>query len=203
MPTADKARAFIEQKSCDLTIPTDSSGVSACKQHNTPFILSSFGSNSIALQDVRSKSNTYFLIATATIALLGAIIMMGTVGRMIADSRRETAVFRAIGAKKFDIVHIYILYALAMSSLVAVFSLAVGYGTAYFIDGRWAAQATAQATLVYNVQDPVQAFSLLKVVPRDMVLLVIVILASGIIGTALPLARNIRRNPIKDMRDES
>lgn len=200
--SSTQARSFLEKENCDLS-KMDANGESSCTLTHTPFLLSSFGSNSLALEDFKHQFNRIFLLATLAVALLGAIIMMGTVGRMIADSRRETAVFRAIGAQKIDIVQIYLLYTLAISVLVAAFACAVGYGVARYVDGRWAVEATTQATLVYNIEDPAQTFSLLSFNVRDLCGIVVIIILSGVLSSIVPLARNIRRNPIKDMRDDT
>ena len=60
---------------------------------------------------------------------------------------------------------------------------------------------TVQAQLALGLTDASQRFNYFGVSER---LLIIcgAVLASGLLGMLIPLARNVRRNPIRDMRDE-
>jgi ABC-type antimicrobial peptide transport system permease subunit len=129
--------------------------------------------------------------------------MMGTVGRLIADSRRETAVFRAIGAKRRDIAATYLLYMLLLSFFIALFAFIIGSGAMLVINHHFAPQATVQALVAYNAQDLNRSFSLFGLNALDMLLILGCVLAAGLISAILPLLRNIRRNPVRDMRDET
>ena len=129
--------------------------------------------------------------------------MMGTVGRLIADSRRETAVFRAIGAKKLDIAQIYLLYTLLLALLVALFACAIGVIAALVTQHLFSATFTVQALVAYNSQNFNQTFHLFSFYWPDVLYLAGIAMATGLLSAALPLTRNLRRNPIRDMRDDT
>lgn len=205
--TAAQAKAFIKKENCSVDFrkvgPGGDPAAYCAEQELGPFTLAPFGSNSLALEDARRGFGKIFGWAALGVSVIAGIIMMGTVGRMIADSRRETAVFRAIGAKRLDIAKIYVVYAICLSLLVALFALAVGMGLALYVDHRWSTEATLQALTAYNAQDLNKTFSLYAWHTPNMLIIVGLALASGLLSAVLPLLRNLRRNPIRDMRDET
>lgn len=187
------ARAFINDASCNP-------GPNGCSD-TKPFVLNAFGSNSIALQDLQRKFGRAAMLAAAVVILVAVVIMTGTVGRMIADSRRETAVFRAVGAGRLDIAAIYTLYAVMLSACVAVFAFALGLLLARITDWRFWQTATAQAQLVFGGSNLSLQFRFFGVNPA-VGWVMLATLGTGLASMILPLLRNIRRSPIKDMRDE-
>ncbi|HSX30763.1 MAG TPA: ABC transporter permease [Candidatus Saccharimonadales bacterium] len=193
--SAGEARNFIDEKSCT----TGPSG--QCSTAAKPFQLTAYGSNSIGLKDVQRKFNTFFAIAGLVVVGLAVVIMAGTVGRMLADSRRETAVFRAIGASRWDMAGVYGLYTILLSLMIVVASMAVGLLLARLADWHWWKATTVQAKLAFGGADTSQMFHFFGYTPRVW-LVVAGIIAASLLGMVLPLLRNIRRNPIKDMRDE-
>ncbi len=127
---------------------------------------------------------------------------MGVVGKLIADSRRETAVFRALGATRLDIAQIYFTYSLNIAILISVLSVTAGAVIAYLISQRLSPDLTVTAMLVYNSTDLSKQFSLFGLDPIYIGFVCLLILVSVAIATLIPLITNIRRNPIGDMRDE-
>ena len=77
-----------------------------------------------------SVNGSVFTIVALVIAAIAALIMMGMIGRVIGDSRRETAVFRAIGAKRNDIRAIYSTYTFFLSLGIVVATLVIGTAVA-------------------------------------------------------------------------
>ncbi len=201
----DRALAFEAEQSCqpDYSVPNPAEYLAPCKVANKPFSVYAFGSNSLALDSAKRGFGKYFAIATLVIAAIAAIIMMGTVGRMIADSRRETAVFRAIGAKKLDIAQVYVLYTIMLSLLVCAFAIIAGALLASYLHNRFSGTLTVEALVAYNAQDLGRTFRLYSFFPRDMMYLGAVTLAAGLLSSVFPLLRNLRRNPIRDMRDDT
>lgn len=194
--SADNARRFIADKNCTSQNNID------CIKAGTPFQIYAFGSNSIALSDIKTTFADIFKIAALVIVVMAAIIMSGTLGRMIADSRRETAVFRAIGFKRIDIVNIYVTYVMMLSVFIAILSFVIGIGIAYMIDQMYWQDFTVQSLLSFGASDINRQFHLFKLDSPELLWVAGAILASGLISTIIPLLRNIRRNPINDMRDE-
>lgn len=193
--SADDARAFIKEQNCEMTM------MNGCKSHDKPFVLSPFGSNSIALDNAKRGVTIALLWICGVVTVLAAVIAGLTIGRTIADGRRETAVFRAIGFKRFDISQVYVVYTVLLSLLVLVFALLAGLGIAAMVHGWLWLDTTVQAQLALGLSDTSQRFMYIGVSER---LLIVcgAVLAAGLLGMLLPLARNVRRNPVRDMRDE-
>jgi hypothetical protein len=192
---ANAARNFLNKENCT----PKSDGI--CPLAAKPFELMAFGSNSIALQDLQHKFNRFFTLAALAVIAIAIVIMAGTVGRMIADGRRETAVFRAVGAKRLDIASIYSVYTVLLSLLVAVFALVSGVVIARAADSYLWRSTTAQAQLAFGGSRALLQFHFFSYTSKIW-LVAAAAIGSGIVSMLLPLARNIRRNPIKDMRDE-
>ncbi len=192
--TADDARRFTKEKNCEMSMM-------GCKDKDKPFMLAPFGSNSIALDDAKRGVTIALLWICGVVTALAAVIAGLTIGRTIADGRRETAVFRAIGFKRYDISQVYTTYTLLLSLLVLVFALAAGAGLALLTHGALWLDTTVQAQLALGLTDASQQFRYIGISER---LLIVcgAVLAAGLLGMVLPLVRNARRNPIRDMRDE-
>ncbi len=162
-----------------------------------------FGSNSILLDEIKHEVTRSLGYAALVIGAIAAVIMLGMVGRVIGDSRRETAVFRAIGAKRNDIRLIYLTYTIMLSSIIAVVSLALGLVAALLMDRHVAPSVTVQAHLTYLFADDALTYSFVGLWWEGLGLLVAFIILMGVTGMLLPLSRNLARSPIKDMRDDT
>lgn len=187
----DTAKSALKKLGC---------GFSGCSPSSVN--LQQFGSGSIAVQEFKESARSAFLVVVAVIVGVAMLIMAGTIGRMIADGRRETAVFRAIGAKRLDISLIYSVYTVLLSLDVAIFGALLGGALAYILDYYQSPGATVGAQLAFGSSDLTREFHIVGLNGPELLFIVAVIFATGLISMILPLLRNIRRNPIRDMRDE-
>jgi hypothetical protein len=192
---AADARQFINDKSCTTRV------TGTCATAAKPFQLTAFGSNSIALQDLQDKFSKFFKLLALAVIIIAIIIMSGTIGRTIADGRHETAVFRATGAKRADTAVIYTIYTALLSVCVAIFAIGSGLAAAYGIDRYFWQAATVQAKLAFGGADSSLQFHFFAV-PPIIFLVAAVAIICGFISMVFPLIRNVRRNPVNDMRDE-
>jgi len=193
---ADDARAFISEKSCT----TRADGT--CASPGRLFQLITSGNNSIALQDLQTKLTNIISITTLAIVIFAIIIMATMVGRTITDSRHETAVFRALGAKRSDIASIYALYALSITFFIAVLSTIIGVGLAYYINIFYNQNATLQAKILFDAVNTNLTFNLFDINISLIGIAIATIFITGLISMTIPILRNIRRSPIQDMREE-
>lgn len=207
LSSAQGVKQLIDQKSCIPSFPNgppdpnfDSTAV--CMKQQKYFTFQAYGSNSTALEDLKKGFAKIFTLVAAGVALLASIIMMATVGRIIADSRRETAVFRAIGAKRADIAQIYLTYTVLVALLIAGMSLVIGLVAAQIVQNHFAPAFTVNALVAFNVPDLTQQFALKTFYAKDIFYVCGLILVASLLSAALPLLLNVRRNPINDMRDE-
>ena len=190
------AEKFIDEQSC--TTQHDNT----CKPVGRPYQASLAFSNSAALDDIRAKVSQWFEYAVIGVIILAAVIMWITVGRTIADGRHETAVFRAIGFKRIDIAMVYVLYTIILSVLIAVFAAGLGCLGAYVVNEKFAPNLTAQAQYGFGGIDLSKEVNLMSIDQQQLGLLLIACLATGLLSMLIPLMRNVRRSPIRDMREE-
>lgn len=191
---AANARDFAKEQSCIY-------GPSGCEPKTKPFNLQPFGSNSIGLDEAKSVINLVLLWAIGIVGCIAALIASFTIGRTIADGRRETAVFRAIGFKRMDISQVYATYTLLLSLRIVIFALAIGLIAALVINHFFWVDTTSQLRLVLGLYDDDSRFSFVGWSTK-LLLAASAVILSGLVGMVLPLLRNVRRNPIADMRDE-
>ncbi|MCA9324306.1 ABC transporter permease [Candidatus Saccharibacteria bacterium] len=200
------AKKFTKENTCEPSgfgfSGLTSDPFASCVADGKPFFINPFGSSSIALEDLRSGFSRIFNNTLFVIALISALIMMGTVGKIIADSRRETAVFRAIGAKRLDIAQIYVTYVLLVSLVIVFFSGLAGYLLASLVNNRYSADFTVQSLVSFNASDLSKRFSLVGYDLKQLGFLTFVIIVGSLLASLVPLVTNLHRNPIKDMRDE-
>ncbi len=191
--SADAAKKFADGARCPIA---------NCDKPKREIVMMQFGNNSVFIAQAREMITKSLLSVGGVVVAISAVILMAIVGRMIADGRRETAVFRAIGAKRSDISLIYAVYTFFVSLGIGLVGTLGGLAIAVTIDAEYGREATAQALLSFGSTDPTRIFPLIAVHWQDILIVVGLALVAGIIGMILPLLRNVRRNPINDMRDE-
>lgn len=205
-PDAVNTRKLLNEQNCqpDFSIRTSDSlePFKKCIEQQKYFMITPFGNSSTAIDEFSTGFTKIFTIAILAVVAIASLIMMGTVGRIIADSRRETAVFRAIGAKRFDISQIYITYSVLVSVIIGLVSLLLGLLIALWLQDRYSDQLTTSALLSFNVQDLSRKFGMVAANKRDVSYLVLAIIFVSLLAALLPLLMNMRRNPINDMRDD-
>ena len=161
-----------------------------------------FGSGTLFIDEVRSWVERVLFWALVVVGAIATLTLWGVIGRTVADSRRESAVFRAIGATRFDIASIYGLYAFLLSLRVVVFAVLLGLAVALGIDIIYSGSTTIAAQLAYAAVDTTIPFRLISVTSWHVLVVVGVIVAVGLLSSIVPILLGVRRNPITDMRDD-
>ena len=206
--TLDAAREFVRTTTCnakpDMFQSPDvaDSRVVKCAALGKYFDISPFGSNASAIEDLRQNTWKVMKYVTSVIMALTSLVLMGIVGKIVADSRRETAVFRALGATRSDIGYIYIIYTIFLSLGITFVALLLGALGAAWLSHRYTGDISTAAVLAYNATDVTKKFVLFGIDGVLILGIVAIIMASALMSALLPLLTNIRRNPIRDMRDE-
>jgi hypothetical protein len=193
-PSVQQAQDFINNDTC---YTQDSSGC------NRPWTSQIYGSNYLLINDFTKLIGSVVRIALPIALAIAAVIIWITMARVIIDSRHETAVFRALGAKRIDIVRIYVGYSFIVSLIVALFALILGGVGAVVVEALYGAQTTNYAKVAYGTFDQLQPFSFIGINIYLIVLVIAAIIVISLIATLPPLIRNVRRNPIRDMRDDN
>lgn len=195
--TATAAQTFIDEQSC----VTQYDGT--CKPAGRDYMAIMALSESAALNDLKSKAASWFRLAVIGATALAGLLAWFAISRTIAEARHETAIFRAIGFKRIDISLIYVTYAIVISLLTALLAAGIGLLCAYLIDRLYAPWFTAQTQYLFGGFDTVSQFSLFHIDIGQVSVTVGACILSGLLGALIPLIRNTRRNPIKDMRSDS
>lgn len=195
--SADQARNFDRATRCEGS----SKDKDLCADGIHNFVMP-FGSNSIVLDEVRQQITPIIWYALLGVIGVAAFILMLTISRTIADSRKESAVFRALGATRLDIAQIYLTYTLLLAGLIALFAIFAGLIAAAVANNAFFADLSITARYVISPRDLNLEFKLFALNPSALALTVASIIAAALLASLAPLLRNTRRNPMKDMRDE-
>ncbi len=194
---AEHARAFYHATMCNVQPKDKDLCVDGVSNFTRPF-----GSNSLVIEELQQQLTPILWYSLLGVIGVAAFILMLTISRTVADSRKESAIFRALGATRLDIAQIYVMYTLLLAGLIALFAIVAGLIGAGVIDALYSADFSTAARYIIMPRDLNTTFQLFTFDPRIIALAAVSIVAAALIGSILPLARNTRRNPMKDMRDE-
>lgn len=161
-----------------------------------------FGSSILLMDQVKQilvKVLTWVVVGVSILAILMLWIL---VGRTISESRRESAVFRAIGAKQHDIATIYGTYTILLALRIVFYAMLVGLLAAGIVQYLFADTATLATQLAYATIDNSKHFSLISFPLLYLGLIAGIIIVASLIASIIPIALGARRNPIKDMRND-
>ena len=216
----NKARSYLAAASCgegnsggteitDLSAqpePTEASKTqksnkSICLPHYVVFA-SPTGSNSLVNYDAMERLRPIIMWTFIGVTIIAAFILLIIISRTIADSRKESAVFRALGATRLDISQIYFVYTMIVALLTALFSITAGLIVVYIADNVFAGQITATLRIAMTPKDLATTFRFWTIDWMVIGAVALSIIAAAVLACLIPLIRNTRRNPIKDMRDE-
>ena len=216
-PTLAAMEAFIKAQTCESAdmvkgpdgrmYPTGMGDpalmIAGCIQQGKVLSVAPYGNSAGAIEQFRSGIWKFARYAVLAVVAMAALIMMGNVGKIIADSRRETAVFRSLGAKRFDIAQIYLTYTVLIGLLIAAAAIVVGSLVAVWLSNKYSPDLSVAAVLAYNAQDVDKQFSLFGFNSLYVLAVTGLIVLAGLLSASLPLLTNTRRSPIRDMRDDS
>jgi hypothetical protein len=197
-PNRETQKRFIENQ-CG---GNDMFDPSTCIKSGKLFSATAYGNPRVALEDFKSGFMKAAKIVITIIFVISSILMMGMISKVIADSRRETGVFRAIGAKRFDIAQIYLSYSVLLATAAFVLSGIIASLGALYIARHFADRLTVEASDVFAVYENVHKIFLFGIDILQLLQIYAVAVLAGLVGGFIPITGNIRRNPIKDMRDE-
>ena len=194
---AEHARAFYHASMCNNQPKNKDLCVDGVSNFTRPF-----GSNSLVIEELQQQLTPILWYSLLGVIGVAAFILMLTISRTVADSRKESAIFRALGATRLDIAQIYVMYTLLLAGLIALFAIVAGLIGAGVIDVLYSADFSTAAHYIIMPRDLNTTFQLFTFDPLIIALAAVSIVAAALIGSILPLVRNTRRNPMKDMRDE-
>ncbi len=173
-----------------------------CVGNSSKPIISSFGSVKVALEEVITFVLKGLIIAVLVVGIIASVMFMTTISKIIADSVREIAVFRAIGASRWDIAQIYVLYGLmiAVSSLLAALCFAAL--ATYAVSSNYSEQVSQTFVSVLGAYDQPRTISLLGVEPLWLAVVAGALFFAALLGIIVAVVANMHRNIVKYMREE-
>ena len=188
----EKARAFLDNETCP----------SSSTQCGKKFLAAPYGSNYLIVDEIGKLFTKIAAIAFPVALGLAAVIIWFTVSRIMAENRKETAVYRAMGAKRRDIAHIYVVYIMLIALRVVLVSVIVGIVIALAVDCSYGGALTDTAAAAFGIVDRAPAVRLFNVDSPLLFVVVAAIVVISLVASMQPLVRNTMRNPIRDIRDE-
>lgn len=190
--TIENARAFLTNETCSISQT----------QCDKRFFASPYGSNYLILDEISKVFNKIAAIAFPAAFGLAAVIIWFTISRIMAENRKEIAVYRAMGAKRRDITSIYFVYILVVALQIAIVSLVLGIAVAFTANYFYGKVLTDTAVSVFGIIDNAPTFSLFRLDSPLLLAIVASIFIISLIASIQPLIRNVCRSPIQDLRDE-
>ncbi len=167
------------------------------------FAASSFGSSTLIIDDLKHWFGVAITWTLAGVGGVAFIILAGLIGRMVSEGRRESAVFRAIGARRSDIGLIYGAYTTFLAFRVMIFALVLGFILALVTDIIFSPDATTGARLAYAAGGTDKTFHFIGIFSWYIPLILAAILAVSLLASIIPIFLGARRSPINDMRNDA
>ncbi len=188
----EDAQSFLDNETCPL-LDTD------CDRN---FLASPYGSNYLILDEIGKLFGRIANVAFPVALTFAAVIIWFTISRIMAENRKETAVYRAMGAKRFDVISIYVTYVLLVALQIALVSIVLGITAAFIIEYVYGKVLTDTAVSVFGIVDNAPKFSLFSLDSPLLPFIIGSIFIISLVASIQPLIRNVLRPPIRDIRDE-
>ena len=165
-----------------------------------PFSLSLAGGQSIIIAEVKKQASRLLAICVAIIAIICAIIVYLILNRTLLDSRKETAIYRAIGYTRKDIFDVYAWYVIRYAVTVSLIAIVISTIVMSIAQVLFAPEITVYLNTLFRTNQEI-SFSFAIFDPRSWLLVPFTIIIC-LIASILPLAPNTRRSIAKDLRAE-
>lgn len=167
------------------------------------FVFEAYGKDYVLYQEVKDGIAKVLKHGIIIGVIISTIILIITMSRIIIDSRHETAIFRALGAKRSNILGIYWLYSILVAIRIILVSLALSYLALLVINFLYVQTLTTYAKISYGIYNSNLNFNLIGIGNHWTTIVILIILLISIISVFLPILSNSARNPIKDLRQKN
>lgn len=172
-----------------------------CTNGTKPY-MQAFGNLNVALEGIFAFMANIVAIAVVVMMVIAALMIMFTISKVIADSTKEVAVFRALGARRRDIAQIYYTYGCMLAVSALLFAAIIGAVCAYAVNAIFGDRFAA--TLVQSVgaytQEP--RVNLLGIEPLWITGVVGALLVAAFVGITIPVLAALKRKLITILREE-
>ena len=196
LPDRDAVAEYIKDHNCNSRSIT-------CDDPGRPFAISEVNTNTTRLIEVHHVVDKIMLPFTVVVIVIACIIMAGVFGRVIADSRKEVAIFRAIGAANRQIFMIFIVYSVIVSCIIGLLAIVLGYLWACVLQLLLGSQLTEIAYISYGTTMSSLRVNLISLDTNALWWVIPVVVGVGVVSMVGTLPTLMRRSVIEDIRDES
>lgn len=172
-----------------------------CSKGTVPAV-SPFGNVGLTFAGVIRGITKFLVIAVSVVMVIAGLMIMFTISKVIADSTKEIAVFRALGARRRDIAQVYFTYGfmLAGSAVLWAFVLAsIGTAIASNLYADKMAAGLVQATGAYDQSVTVVLWG---IQPLWLAAIIAALTVAAFVGIGVPVTANLRRKLINALREE-
>lgn len=201
-PTEAKMKAFTDKYACLSDAEFGATNVDSNNSCKKPYMATVYGMNSTAIADAVKNIRRFIVTGLLIIAATALIIIWFTISRIIGGSRQETAIYRALGAKRRDAAAIYLFYSFGLAIRITIVALILGLLASYIINYYYSGIVTSWLAAVFNLAETKLHADLFQ---PDMLALAVIgglIVGSSLIASIQPIIANVLRPPIRDIRDE-
>ena len=189
--SVEELRKFIAKNSCD--------GMS-CSDKKIKISSSVFSNNASVVSDVSKFAEKVIFWTFWIVILLTAFWIYVVVNRILSDSKKETAVFRAMGFSRFEISQIYLSYLVIFSGVAMILSSIFVMISTIFIKSQIEPRVSL---FMVNFFELKEAKNFVVISPSPWIFAIFVpILLVGVLASLIPLLLNARRSPLKNLRSE-
>ena len=183
----DELRKIIKEKGCNE---------SGCGD----YMAAPFGTQIMMIDEFSKFFGDFLKYVLIGVVILTSIMIYVVVNRIMYDSRKETAVFRAIGYSQFDILQIYISYLMIYSVIVAILTSGVVFVVEILCRTIFEPNVNEFLTHFLALDNKLN-FEIMRFSPV-VFLIFVAIFVVGVFASSLPLIVNTRRSPLKNLRSE-
>lgn len=127
--------------------------------------------------------------------------MSGTISKVLADAQRETGVFRAIGAKRRDVFHIYLTYSVILATLAVLVAFAVASIICLILTAKYGPSLSAELSAISGNSDSYKVV-LFGINPGHLAFIYALTAASAMLGVVGPVLKTLRKDPVVAMRED-
>ncbi|MCL2037639.1 FtsX-like permease family protein [Candidatus Saccharibacteria bacterium] len=161
-----------------------------------------FGNVRVALEMFFDIFKILILILAAVTVAVAMFTTMAIIGKTIGESRREIAIFRALGARRRDIAQIYVGFGLILTFRALLLAFVMAVVAALILSYKYANAFNAEliaATGAYtsNINSSLIGFDMLWLLAISGALIM-----AALLGLILPIAMGTRRKLINQLREE-
>jgi hypothetical protein len=172
-----------------------------CSQKDA-MLITPFGNITAALEGLFEFVSKVLFIAAIVIMVIAGLMIMFTISKVIADSTKEIAVFRSLGARRRDIAQIYYTYGFMLAGSALAVAVIVAVAGALLLTTLYddkIAQGLIQATGAFNEDVSVV---LLGINTYWVAGIIGALFLAAALGIAVPVLASIRRKLINILREE-